>query len=214
MLNRFDRWRLVIRKGESEGGTVEVAHEALFRTWKRLESWLEPERARLEALRALQIDAGNWERNASNAGYLNHRSTRLAEARRLSEDAAYAKRLIDRDFAYLAACAAAEGKALARDRRRKLLVACLIVLLGLSGVAFYYRQPIERWALGQYHWRMVMGPSVLSAEEEREKAARPGPDSAFAECKKGCPVMIVVPAGKFLMGSPEDEPDRHPTEGP
>src|SRR4029453_17594370 len=33
LLKRFDRWRLVVRKGEAEGGTVEVAHEALFRTW-------------------------------------------------------------------------------------------------------------------------------------------------------------------------------------
>ncbi|MCI0599753.1 MAG: formylglycine-generating enzyme family protein, partial [Beijerinckiaceae bacterium] len=35
-----------------------------------------------------------------------------------------------------------------------------------------------------------------------------------AECKKGCPVMIVVPAGKFSMGSPENEPDRSTSEGP
>src|SRR5262249_55452545 len=28
LLKRFDRWRLVARKGEAEGGTVEVAHEA------------------------------------------------------------------------------------------------------------------------------------------------------------------------------------------
>ncbi|MCI0600365.1 MAG: toll/interleukin-1 receptor domain-containing protein, partial [Beijerinckiaceae bacterium] len=197
LLKRFDRWRLVVRKGEAEGGTVEVAHEALFRTWTRLGSWLEPERARLEALRALQVDAGNWERNAKNEGYLNHRETRLAEARRLSKDAAYAKRLIDRDFAYLAACEAAERLAIARARRGKVLVGCLIVLLFLSGAAFIYREPIEQAVLGQYQWRMVMGPKLLTAEEEKAKAARPGPESAFAECKKGCPVMIVVPAGKF-----------------
>ena len=42
-----------------DGGTVEVAHEALFREWTRLEGWLEPERARLEALRSLQVDAAD-----------------------------------------------------------------------------------------------------------------------------------------------------------
>jgi hypothetical protein len=114
LLKRFDRWRLVVRKGEAEGGTVEVAHEALFRTWKRLGSWLEPERARLEALRSLHVDAGNWERNGKNLNFLNHRSSRLAEARRLSENAAYARRLAKRDFDYLAACQAAERTALAR----------------------------------------------------------------------------------------------------
>ena len=30
LLARFDRWRLVVRRGEADGGTVEVAHEALF----------------------------------------------------------------------------------------------------------------------------------------------------------------------------------------
>jgi hypothetical protein len=55
LLSGFDRWRLVVRKGKADGGTVEVAHEALFREWTRLKSWLEPERARLEVLRSLQV---------------------------------------------------------------------------------------------------------------------------------------------------------------
>ena len=61
LLIRFDQWRLVLRKGEIDGGTVEVAHEALFRELARLR--LEPERARLEALRSLQVDALTWDRN-------------------------------------------------------------------------------------------------------------------------------------------------------
>jgi hypothetical protein len=200
LLKRFDLWRLVVRKGEAEGCTVEVAHEALFRTWKRLESWLEPERARLEALRSLQVDAGNWERNAKNEGFLNHRSIRLAEARRLSEDSRYAGRLSENAFDYLAACQAAERIALARARRGRVLVASLVALLALSGVGVVYREPIKQFALGQYRWRMVMGPSVLTAGQEKEKAAKPGSD--FTDCKKGCQVMIVIPAGKFILASP------------
>jgi formylglycine-generating enzyme required for sulfatase activity len=38
--------------------------------------------------------------------------------------------------------------------------------------------------------------------------------SDFKECEKGCPVMVVVPAGKFVMGSPENDPDRTRGEGP
>jgi formylglycine-generating enzyme required for sulfatase activity len=34
------------------------------------------------------------------------------------------------------------------------------------------------------------------------------------ECAKGCPVMVVVPAGKFTMGSPDTELDRIENEGP
>jgi hypothetical protein len=80
LLFRFDYWRLVVRKGGSCGGTVEVAHEALFREWTRLKCWLDPERARLEALRSLQVDALTWDRNGRDAAFLNHRDKRLAEA--------------------------------------------------------------------------------------------------------------------------------------
>jgi formylglycine-generating enzyme required for sulfatase activity len=52
----------------------------------------------------------------------------------------------------------------------------------------------------QYHWRVTMGPSVLSVKSEKEKAVKPGSD--FRECATGCPTMIVVPAGSFVMGSP------------
>jgi hypothetical protein len=73
LLLRFDQWRLVVRKGDADGGTVEVAHEVLFREWKRLQGWLEPERARLEALRSLEVDAATWDRNGRTAAFLNHR---------------------------------------------------------------------------------------------------------------------------------------------
>jgi formylglycine-generating enzyme required for sulfatase activity len=59
-------------------------------------------------------------------------------------------------------------------------------------------------------WRMAMDATALTVEQE--KAARPGSD--FKECANGCPVMIVIPAGQFIMGSPENEPDRDGSEGP
>jgi formylglycine-generating enzyme required for sulfatase activity len=208
LLKRFDRWRLVVRKGEADGGTVEVAHEALFRTWKRLGSWLEPERARLEALRSLLVDAANWERNGNSPDFLNHRDKRLAEARDLGRNAGYARRLIQRDFDYLAACQAAEQAAVARARRLQALFGALVLLLALGGVGWWK----QGWLLEQYHWRWKMGPSVLTAEQEREKAAKPGSD--FKECATGCPTLVVVPAGKFTMGSPESEEGRSDNEGP
>jgi Sulfatase-modifying factor enzyme 1 len=208
LLKRFDRWRLVVRKGEAEGGTVEVAHEALFRTWKRLGSWLEPERARLEALRSLQVDAANWERDGNSPSFLNHREKRLAEAGDLSSNAGYARRLIKQDFDYLAACRAAEHAARTRARRGKVVVGALLALLLLGGVGWWKQEFFRE----QFHWRMAMGPSVLSVEQEKEKAAKPGAE--FKECATGCPTMIVVKAGRFMMGSPESEKDRSDDEGP
>jgi hypothetical protein len=57
-----------------------------------------------------------------------------------------------------------------------------------------------------------MDLTVLTAGQEKVKAAKPSSD--FKECENGCPVMIVIPAGRFMMGSPENEPDRRRSEGP
>jgi formylglycine-generating enzyme required for sulfatase activity len=43
--------------------------------------------------------------------------------------------------------------------------------------------------------------------------ADPWKDQEFRECR-GCPEMIGIPAGKFLMGSPKSEPGRFDSEGP
>jgi formylglycine-generating enzyme required for sulfatase activity len=54
-----------------------------------------------------------------------------------------------------------------------------------------------------------IGLKVL--EEFAETALKP--KAMFQECDK-CPEMVVVPAGNFLMGSPESEPRREAVEGP
>ncbi len=77
--------------------------------------------------------------------------------------------------------------------------------------------------------------SVEAPEEDRlegEPVAEPPPEEArrevepteetetdlpagtrFRDCPE-CPEMIVIPAGRFVMGSPADEPQRQATEGP
>ncbi|MGC5702145.1 formylglycine-generating enzyme family protein [Pseudomonas sp. NFXW11] len=44
-------------------------------------------------------------------------------------------------------------------------------------------------------------------------AADPQPGKVFKDCKD-CPEMVVLPAGTFTMGTPEDEVGREPDEGP
>jgi formylglycine-generating enzyme required for sulfatase activity len=45
------------------------------------------------------------------------------------------------------------------------------------------------------------------------QAATPTPGKVFKDCKD-CPEMVVLPAGTFTMGTPEDEVGREPDEGP
>jgi hypothetical protein len=130
LLLGFDRWRLLVRKGtDADGGTVEVAHEALFREWTRLKSWLEPERARLEASRSLQVDASTWDRSSRDAAFLNHRGKRLAEATTLARIEGYRRRLGEVHFDYLAACQAAERSAKKRTRGMLALISVLLILV-------------------------------------------------------------------------------------
>jgi formylglycine-generating enzyme required for sulfatase activity len=88
------------------------------------------------------------------------------------------------------------------------LVGALMVLL-LLGVTSWWQQDFLR---GQYQWRVIMGPRVLTSAQEKEKAATRGAE--FTECASGCPMMVVVPVGKFMMGSPEGEKGHDENEGP
>jgi len=111
-------------------------------------------------------------------------------------------------------CRLAERASLPRVRRGSVLVAGLIILilLNLAGLGFIDPGASAQEVVGQYRWRMAMDPTVLTVEQEKAKAAKPGSD--FKECASGCPVMIVIPAGKFIMGSPENEPEREASESP
>ncbi|MDE1165511.1 MAG: formylglycine-generating enzyme family protein [Pseudomonas sp.] len=40
------------------------------------------------------------------------------------------------------------------------------------------------------------------------------PGKVFSDCKKDCPEMVVLPAGSFVMGTPDDEVGKQDDEGP
>jgi len=48
----------------------------------------------------------------------------------------------------------------------------------------------------------------------RSAPAALAPGAQFRDCAEDCPSMIVIPAGRFLMGSPPTEPGRFDDEGP
>jgi formylglycine-generating enzyme required for sulfatase activity len=60
--------------------------------------------------------------------------------------------------------------------------------------------------------RLSAAPTVLSTEKEKGAAETAG--SEFKECAVACPSMVVIPAGKFSMGSSEEEVGRTEGEGP
>ncbi len=217
LLALFVQWRLVVHKGDP--GTVEVAHEALFREWKRLERWLEPERARLEILRSLQADALTWNQNGRDVAFLNHRSKRLVEASALQETERYRERLSALEFDYLAACGVANAAELRRARRVRAAIGALAVVL-IAVVTGWMKQD---FVFEQWNWFAKVRPYRVAnfdghaLSPERERTLRPG--DHFRECGAICPEMVVVQAGEFWMGSPDGsngpaEVGRAPVEGP
>jgi formylglycine-generating enzyme required for sulfatase activity len=101
---------------------------------------------------------------------------------------------------------------LARGWRGAGLAAHLTTLLCLVDGGFIDLRAVAQEMVEQSRWRMAANAAVLTVEQEKAKVVEPGSD--FKECANECPVMIVIPMGKFTMGSPENEPDRKASEGP
>lgn len=131
--------------------TVEVAHEALIREWKRLGAWLDESRVDVRLQRLLASAAAEWEKVGRDAGYLLAGS-RLAQFEEWAEQTGLS--LTDDERGYLATSLAerkrqemVEHERQMRERRlerrlrtflRVLVVVLLLATLGafgLTGVA-------------------------------------------------------------------------------
>jgi formylglycine-generating enzyme required for sulfatase activity len=71
-----------------------------------------------------------------------------------------------------------------------------------------YRQSLQR--LGALMLLVLLGSAVPSLAQAY---TAPLPGKVFKDCRH-CPEMVVLPAGTFTMGTPEDEVGREPDEGP
>ena len=89
-------------------------------------------------------------------------------------------------------------------------MARLIAFLYLLPLGFVDLRAMAQETAAQSRLGKAMESAALVAGQEKE--ANPG--TAFKECDRGCPVMIVIPAGKFMLGSPENESERRSNEGP
>ena len=205
LLDHFERWRLVRKSGEGAEATVEVAHEALFREWSLLNAWLEPERARLDALRALQVDAAAWDRSRRDAELLNHRDKRLADAEDLARRPGFERQVGEREHAYLAACRRAQRGREATVRRGRVLVSLLAGGIVAGGVAYWQEaklRTVAYWGTKFYGHRLTAAQvaALKPGDPFTECAKAFSEDRPDQKISKHCPDMVVVPAGSFRMG--------------
>jgi hypothetical protein len=90
----------------------------------------------------------------------------------------------------------AESRA-ARGRTRRMRAVVGVLVIGCVAVVVAWQN--EPWLKKRYYWLTSVWPHVLSVEAER--VLKPG--KTFKECAD-CPEIVVVPAGEFMMGSPND----------
>jgi formylglycine-generating enzyme required for sulfatase activity len=114
--------------------------------------------------------------------------------------------------AFLLASRRGELERLAREtqqgkRRRTLISGLLVLIAGSLAYAGWTNRPVLRLQFAKMLDRLQQ--AALSPEAERALK----PLQTFSECGE-CPVMIVIPAGMFTMGSPDSDADRKPEELP
>jgi len=89
-------------------------------------------------------------------------------------------------------------------------------MLGVIGAltAVIYKEPL----LALAHEITTVRPYIAAnitphlLSDDAERGLKPG--ETFRECASACPEMVVIPAGTFIMGSPESEKGREADEGP
>ncbi|HEX2367995.1 MAG TPA: TIR domain-containing protein [Acidimicrobiia bacterium] len=141
VVDRFVTARLLVSGGDGEQRTVEVAHEALFRSWGRLVRWLNQSADELRLRRDIQFSTRSWDGGGRDAGDL-WRGARLARAVELVDDGHVPLDPLDKQFvaASLEAERAETEKEEQRRRRRLRLAvgvaAGALILAGVAGVSF------------------------------------------------------------------------------
>jgi WD40 repeat protein/class 3 adenylate cyclase/energy-coupling factor transporter ATP-binding protein EcfA2 len=161
VIDRYVRYRLLTldRDPVTREPTVELAHEALLRTWARLREWLKTSRDDLRVQQRLMVAVDDWLAVDEDADFLAT-GARLAQFELLADGELA---LSNDEQRYITASVAARDAGLQREaarraqearlerRSRSVLRALVMVLListlgalGLSGIAWVQRQEALR----------------------------------------------------------------------
>jgi formylglycine-generating enzyme required for sulfatase activity len=219
-----EEWRLVSELADHpnrllvtatpEGGETyaEVAHEAIFRRWDKLRDWIAAEREFLAWRTGLEAARRAWQATPNSSktdALLMGAALRQAQnwlAKRRGDLPVAHRDFIDQST---------KRERQERWRARRgfvslvLLVGIIVGLIGWINLSYIKERANWYFYVRPYLLTSVL-PYVLPPDAER--ALRPG--DAFRECAKGCPEMVIVPAGEFIMGSAIDEEERLTNEGP
>ena len=176
----------------ADRGTVEVAHEALFREWPRLEAWLDEDQQSRRVRAHLTEAAHEWDERGRTPGEL-YRGARLAAVLDWTGDHAAEVNDLERQFVAesQAAGQAEERRQRRANRRLRLLLVGasvgLVLAIAASVVALGQRAAAEQSNAVAGQQRAVADQERAAAEQQRAAAdaqtviAQRAADTADAE---------------------------------
>ena len=201
---------LVVASPEGGEPYAEVAHEAVFRRWDKLRTWIAAEREFLSWRSGLEAAHRAWQ--AADDGTKDDAllmGLGLAQAQNWMGRRADDIPPSDRTFIARSSQVAQQHK-----RQMQALAGAVGVLVLASLIGWisqdFLREQWRQFAVVRPYIANQVRPSVLSTAAEH--ALKSG--EVFRECAADCPEMVVVPAGKVLMGSPVTEEGHDKAEEP
>jgi formylglycine-generating enzyme required for sulfatase activity len=214
LIDRFVDQHMLIRDvriaADHRIETIEVTHEAILRQWPALRGWIAEEEDALRTLNAVRAATSEWETHlkdgAKNAEiWLVHRGARLEYARSMADRADFSA-AVDRSMRdYLAACHAIAQRSQRRRAQMLVLAAILATPILATGALTIWHQTLDPLFTEWLAYR----PFTYS---RAALAAAPN-FMHFQDCRSGtadCPLMVVIPSGRFMMGTDDDV---HPPRG-
>ena len=140
--------------GKKQEPTLEVAHEALFRAWARVKSWLDEDLENLRLRESIRRDAEEWKRHDEKPDLLTHRGGRLEDAERLRHQPRFA--LGDVEVRYLNACVSLrEAERKSKERVRRFIMSLIIFAALALAIGLWWKTIGEEKAqrrLATLHW--------------------------------------------------------------
>ena len=163
-LARYDARLLVLDTEASVGDTiVEVAHEALIRSWPKLQRWIDEDREGLHIQRRITTDAAEWAKSRDPS--LLYRGTRLAQASdwRLQNELD----LNDIERTFLGASSSEAQRERDREmdllhqKAKRTLIFCILGLLMLVGFGMLWRN-LDLTQIAKEQARMARGRELAA----------------------------------------------------
>ncbi|MFK7893475.1 MAG: toll/interleukin-1 receptor domain-containing protein [Granulosicoccus sp.] len=189
ILDKFVERRLLVIRGDADTRTIEVAHEALFRSWQPLNRWLDENRAQLRLKQEISREASSWvqsEKPADNlwrGARLQQASALLSEGKLEGDEKEFVKRAV---------------------RRRKLRLgltagSAAAIFLSLAGLTLSARQAEEQKSVA-----LTKVVEALSEADKERQNTRAAQKEAFTDFINVLQQMSLRDALRIMV--PDGEP--------